>query len=256
MGREVKRVPVDFDWPIDEIWRGYLMPDKYNEAKCLDCDNGRTPALSWVEAIVWLLPMLADDLRSQSFADTEHQFTPFGDDRSKIHPYLSSLMNVYTDRRPSADIAELIEGLTGEKPTVFGYMGSSASWKIVDKLRQAAGLDEQWGWCKACGGHSTLEKYPGQRAEGEAWTAEEPPTGEGWQLWETVSEGSPISPVFDSPEGLARWMSSDAYRWGISTPMQFEAALRFVAGDGWAPSMVLTQDGLVPGEQFIAGADA
>ncbi|MBV9688383.1 MAG: hypothetical protein JO202_01610 [Ktedonobacteraceae bacterium] len=26
MGREVKRVPLDFDWPLDTIWSGYL-PD-------------------------------------------------------------------------------------------------------------------------------------------------------------------------------------------------------------------------------------
>jgi hypothetical protein len=72
------------------------------------------------------------------------------------------------------------------------------------------------------------------------------------QLWQTVSEGAPISPVFNSPEGLARWMASDAYHWGTSTPMQYEAALKFVAGDGWAPSMVFTPEtGLIPGEQFV-----
>ena len=26
MGRELKRVPMDFDWPIDEIWYGYYHP--------------------------------------------------------------------------------------------------------------------------------------------------------------------------------------------------------------------------------------
>lgn len=36
---------------------------------------------------------------------------------------------------------------------------------------------------------------------------EEPPAGEGWQMWENTSEGSPISPVFDTPEKLARWLA-------------------------------------------------
>ncbi len=27
MGREIKRVPLDFDAPLGEVWTGYLMPD-------------------------------------------------------------------------------------------------------------------------------------------------------------------------------------------------------------------------------------
>lgn len=38
----------------------------------------------------------------------------------------------------------------------------------------------------------------------------EPPKGEGYQLWETTSEGSPISPVFASAEELAAWCESGA----------------------------------------------
>lgn len=250
MGREIKRVPLDFDWPIGEIWQGYLMPAKYDEDKCPNCDGGRTPALCWVEAIAWLLPMLADDLRAQSFEGTEHQFTQFGDDRSKIHPYLSSLMNVYTDRRPSADIAELIEGLTGEKPSMFGYVGSSGSWQIVDKLRRAAGVDEKWGWCKTCDGHGIVEKYPGQRAEAEAWERTEPPEGEGWQVWETVSDGSPISPVFADREGLIGWLMSPTYTWGTSRPLTRAQAEGFV-DSAWAPSGAVVGGHMIPGDAMF-----
>jgi hypothetical protein len=38
----------------------------------------------------------------------------------------------------------------------------------------------------------------------------DPPEGPGWQLWETTSEGSPISPVFKSPEDLADWCVPNA----------------------------------------------
>jgi len=33
-----------------------------------------------------------------------------------------------------------------------------------------------------------------------------PPKGDGYQCWETTSEGSPISPVFDSIEKLCDWL--------------------------------------------------
>jgi hypothetical protein len=26
MSREVRRVPLDFDWPMNEVWDGYLRP--------------------------------------------------------------------------------------------------------------------------------------------------------------------------------------------------------------------------------------
>jgi hypothetical protein len=57
--------------------------------------------------------------------------------------------------------------------------------------------------CEICQGHGYLEAFPGQRAEAEAWKPAEPPAGEGWQLWETASEGSPVSPVFPDADGLA-----------------------------------------------------
>ena len=38
----------------------------------------------------------------------------------------------------------------------------------------------------------------------------EPPTGEGYQLWETTSEGSPTSPVFKTLDGLCEWCEGNA----------------------------------------------
>ena len=38
----------------------------------------------------------------------------------------------------------------------------------------------------------------------------EPPTGEGYQLWETTSEGSPTSPVFKTLDELCEWCAQHA----------------------------------------------
>lgn len=43
------------------------------------------------------------------------------------------------------------------------------------------------------------------------WEKTEPPTGEGWQLWETVSEGSPISPVFPTQDEFRAYLLSLGY---------------------------------------------
>jgi hypothetical protein len=38
----------------------------------------------------------------------------------------------------------------------------------------------------------------------------EPPKGNGYQLWETTSEGSPVSPVFETLDELCEWCEANA----------------------------------------------
>lgn len=38
MGREIKRVVANFDWPIGKLWEGYVNPH-HKAAKCLSCDG-------------------------------------------------------------------------------------------------------------------------------------------------------------------------------------------------------------------------
>lgn len=42
------------------------------------------------------------------------------------------------------------------------------------------------------------------------------PKGEGYQLWETTSEGSPISPVFETLDELCEWCEENATTFGCS----------------------------------------
>lgn len=43
MGRELKRVPLDFNWPIDQLWKGFINPYRYQV--CKSCgETGLNPA--------------------------------------------------------------------------------------------------------------------------------------------------------------------------------------------------------------------
>lgn len=42
----------------------------------------------------------------------------------------------------------------------------------------------------------------------------EPPEGDGYQLWETTSEGSPVSPVFTTLDELCDWCEDNATTFG------------------------------------------
>lgn len=239
MGREVKRVALDFDWPVNEVWEGYLMPDRLAAPDCQACNGrGETSARLWVRASAHMLLLLDDDLREQERG-------------RKMHPYFSEYYTTGYGTRPSADIHELGTGLAGRESGFLGH-DSIDSFVATEKIVEAAGLDPKvWGICTECKGDGWIESYPGQSAEAQAWEHTEPPEGEGWQVWETVSEGSPISPVFSDREGLIQWLMSDANCWGISVPLTREQAESFTSV-GWAPTMISTaQGGLVNGDQFI-----
>jgi hypothetical protein len=71
--------------------------------------------------------------------------------------------------------------------------------------------------CGRCGGSATLWASPEDETKCDAWERSDPPAGEGYQLWQTCSEGSPISPVFDSLDALCAWAEHNATTFGDST---------------------------------------
>ena len=78
----------------------------------------------------------------------------------------------------------------------------------------------------------------------------DPPTGNGYQLWETTSEGSPLSPVFETPEELAEWLeANNASSFGSMT-CSYDQWLEFIKGPGWAPSAIMDKNGLHSGVCF------
>ena len=103
--------------------------------------------------------------------------------------------------------------------------------------------------CLHCEGHGTIWRTKADEAAAEAWESTEPPAGDGWQMWETVSEGSPISAVCDSPESLARWMVDNEPRMGLDADTTYEQWLAMIR-QGWCPSLVSN------GGQVVTGAQA
>lgn len=57
-----------------------------------------------------------------------------------------------------------------------------------------------------------------------------------FQIYETVSEGTPVSPVFETREAMVDWLVTDG---GYDGRLSRAAAERF-ANDGWVPSMIMT----------------
>jgi len=71
-----------------------------------------------------------------------------------------------------------------------------------------------------------------------------------FQMYETCTEGTPISPVMESPEALARWLADNgASAFGKQTAT-YEQWLATI-GCGSVVSAVLTKKGLVSGVEFM-----
>jgi hypothetical protein len=144
-----------------------------------------------------------------------------------------------------AELVELVKGLAGGRD--LGPLGGgSVSHEIWRTLVRASGVtDEGWGICKTCGGHGI---DPAVHEAFEAWEETPPPAGDGWQLWETTSEGSPISKVYPSEKAFVRYLISEGYS---------EKAAKAFCKSGWAPSGVIeiADDGSTKGYQDIEALD-
>lgn len=253
MSREVRRVPLDFDWPLNKVWSGYLMPDNLKQKPCPDCENGWTAACQWLRTFCHRIQMLGSDIRDQQTGRPMHPYFTDDPDPHTTRGAIDKDTKQWTEMpriiRPSADILPLLAGLTGrDEEHLLHPMSGDHSYGILMKLVAAAGLDsDTWGICTTCTGEALLDAYEGQSADIEAWEHTEPPQGEGWQLWETVSDGSPVSPVCATADDLAAWMSHPERgdRW-----VPPDVAARFIA-DGWAPTLAETATGVVSGVEWI-----
>lgn len=226
MGREIRRVPLDFAWPLNKRYEGFLNPHyKPCPGEGVTCFSGCTAAGRWLDALCRFIAVLGEDagcepyaaeLRArgrtwphpylQEFPQAPHYPMPravekelqkIEDDKERMRAFYAHHVQNHPQLLPfTPDMVRFVMGLAdGEECG----LGGGASYKIRKSLLKAAHIrDENWDICKICGGDAM---DPVAKEAYESWEEVPPPEGPGWQLWETVSEGSPISPVF--PDGAA-----------------------------------------------------
>jgi hypothetical protein len=75
-----------------------------------------------------------------------------------------------------------------------------------------------------------------------------------FQLWETVSEGTPVSPPFETEDGLIDYLAANGDEWDQKRgdpAWGRQRAERFVRGGGWAPSMVVMDGRVMSGVEAV-----
>lgn len=250
MGRELRRVALDFDFPLGKTWPGFLNP---HYKKCSACNGtGETPSMTALSRLVSTL-MLAGTDSLERTPNGRPGFLPNypGAPAAHAHHWPHPCLRDAGVDDPGTTMHELTTGLAGRPPSrPFGH-DSCDRWAATRKIIAAAGLPEKWGWCAACDGECV---DPSVKEVYDAWKPTDPPSGPGYQIWQTVSEGGPVSPVFATPEELARYMSTPGAGWNDDSKSSYETWLRFITGPGWAPSGMTNGDGvLVSGVEAVAG---
>lgn len=142
------------------------------------------------------------------------------------------------------------------RKTWWGYLLPAIPCKSCENGRMPSNPDK---YCLVCGGDHKVwpqVKPPGFPVDEYPYAnCEVVDKRYGWQMWETTSEGSPISPVCNSAEELARWLADNgASSFGAMTA-SYEQWLRTIQA-GSAPSMVLEGTNMMSGVAAVAEQEA
>lgn len=304
MSREIRRVPLDFTWPIYREWWGYIRPDKFDEYPCDACEaGGYSPtALALFDRWYGRAPFHPSVTGSTPFTAI-HPVVRWRAERNVdqapdyygVHLVGRGLAVVQEARRLAAhfnrgwvhhlgqeDVDALLEAdrlwdltrvfsvehrwqrclgggpITAAQVNEWSLSGlghDSSNAAICVRARcKAAGVSEL---CDVCGGDGSFQIYAGQREEADEWEGTDPPVGDGWQAWEALSAGSPISPVFATAEQLATWWSqpdrTDRY---AKDWMPYPTAHQFILRGYSAGTGVIRGDGVeMSGAEFVGMAD-
>lgn len=288
MGREVKRVALDFDWPLDKVWGGYLNPFYKQCIDCPDCEGtGSSPeAKALGDRWYGNAPFKPEDRGSAPFTpDHPHiwalanrnvrsGWTP--DVRREAERLCAHFNSGWSHHLNADDVAALVAAnrlydLTSTWTAGKGWQPKEPPYhptpqEVNDWSLSGIGHDSINRWtvveaeckrlgcsttCARCEGEGSLWPTPAIKQAAEDWKDTEPPTGDGWQVWETVSEGSPITPVFATREDLIDYLVENGDLWDQKRHeggWSRENAERFVR-TAWAPS------GLSIGGQFYTSRE-
>lgn len=239
MGREIKRVALDFDYPINKmIWKGYYNP--YRSLACGVCDGtgGSKENIKlnneWYNG--WCYNLNQDDIQALLKADRLWAFT-----RRPLNEEHTTLVK----KRMKEGHNSWLPFNNGYIPTPeevnnwakqgFGHDSANAFICIKAKLKKK----NVPIYCGTCNGDGEVWLNEEIKKLHDEWQEVEPPEGKGYQLWSTTSEGTPYSPVFEKPEDLARWLvDNNISSFGYNTET-YETWLDFINRAGYAPTIIV-----------------
>lgn len=219
MGRELRRVRLDFDWPLDVVWKGFCNP--YRGTPCRPCDgSGYSPEAKrlgddWYDlegtGRRWSDRITQDETDALVAASRLHDLT---------HRWTDGRW-VATGHHPTAD-----EVNAWARGPGFGHDAINR-WICVEARCARLGYPVE---CALCRGDGELWCSPKFKRLRDAWRPTPPPRGRGFQLWSTTTEGHPMTPVFRTLDALCAHAAAHVTTFGEAKTSAAEWARMLGAG--------------------------
>jgi len=213
MGRELKRVPLDFKWPINQLWKGFVNP--YHSMECSACKgSGLNPATKKLSDD-WYTHLRTDGQKGWSKNLSEIEVEALAKS-GRLRDILGRNISFDKDLQRWGEYkdGERVEVDAPEMPTPevvnehfskgFGHDGIN-QWVCVKARAKHEGI---FGNCEYCD-DGVIWESDAVKQQHDDWQNYEPPTGEGYQLWSTTTEGHPMSPVFATLKALCKHLADN-----------------------------------------------
>ena len=229
MGRELKRVPINFEWEIGKLWCGYINPHEVH--KCKECNgSGNSKEYDnlsdeWYgnhaeenykpnpfregwryNANAWNNNITEDDIKALLKADRLWDFTrvPINDEQKEI--VKQKIANGGNSWLPfNNGYVPTPQEVNEWNLKGMGHDSINA-WHCIKARLKREGKPYKCGKCKGTGENW---QHPKAKSLYKNWKSYDPPTGDGFQLWTTTTEGSPMTPVFSSLEELCNYCEKE-----------------------------------------------
>ena len=146
-------------------------------------------------------------------------------------------------QHPTYRTMRLRPGFYGEIETWKPLLNSSFAEQLAEWEERKAAWDSGQDPDRAKYPDMSFEEWHGEKPEADYYVPYDP-NGDlpWWQMYETVSEGTPVTPAFATPEELIEFLveNGQQYEGGETDgPWERERAEKFVRDEGWFPSFVV-----------------
>jgi hypothetical protein len=248
MGRILKRVPLDFKWSINQRWKGYINP--YRSQECKACEQtGLNPETKKIED-EWYNFDNAIYRQNPHKPNARYNINAHSNNITEVEVEalvragrLSDLLDSWYHFNDNKNVWEKCDTsvpynerkwVECEQPTfptpeqvneweIKGPFGHDAINRSICTEARAKELGV-FGLCECCNGDGEIWFSDEIKKLSENWERVDPPMGDGYQMWENTSEGSPQSPVFETLDELCEWCSVNASIFGTN---------QFVSKEEW-----------------------
>lgn len=270
MSRELKKVAPYFNWPLNQVWKGYLIPESICPKKCIHCDGS-----GYNEQTQEIANTFYDH---EGFGVTwsyEYNVAPDGSPATrppwKINGHSKSWQSKITqdevqalvDKGRLMNFTHVFSQGNGWERRLDNYIPTAEEvnhwnengmghdginrWILIETRAKRLGL---YGHCPYCQGEGSIYQNEEQRKEYDEWKKTEPPSGDWWQVWETVSEGSPVTPAFATKAELVDYLTEYGDRQSKCSAWSRESAMKFVKMK-YMPSMLISNGMILQGAKDL-----